>query len=409
MDNISRIDAVMVVDDSTVQRQYAVSLFVGQGAGTVTEAANGQEALDMLLKLKKLPSLLVLDLEMPRMDGVECMQKLHANNIRLPIVIVSSREPALLTSVETIATHLGMPLLAVLQKPLRQENVTEVIRLLGQIQPAENKKQSGRQPALTEQELREALENNELVAYYQPKVDIRTGIIKGAEALARLQSVKHGFVTPDRFITVAEKHGLINAMTLQMIEQAMQQVVRWNERALPLKIAVNLSALSLDDPDFLQQIMALQEKYQVDPAQLVFEITESAVVSGTGPSLGALARLRLKGFGLSIDDYGTGFSSMQQLTMVPFTELKVDRSFVDGAHEKEHLRVLLQSALDMAHKLKLVTVAEGIETMEDWRLLQASGCHIGQGFLIGKPMPASEFPVWLKEHHRRLDSLQEKK
>lgn len=403
MDKIIR--SVMVVDDSSVQRQYAAGLFSALGVETVIEAANGQEALDMLEKMATLPALLVLDLEMPQMDGVECMQQMHQKKIQLPTVIVSSREPTLLTSVETVASNLGIQLLAVLQKPLREEKVLSILAMLKDKKPATRKKASSKQALLSEADLKEVIARREVMAYYQPKVDIRTGILKGAEALARIQSDKLGFVTPDRFIPVAEKHGLINALTLQMVEQAMEQVIKWNERALMLKVAINLSALSLDDPAFLQQIMALQEKYQVAAEQIVFEITESVVVSNAGHSLSALARLRLKGFGLSIDDYGTGFSSMQQLAMVPFTELKVDRSFVDGAHEKEHLRVILQSALDMANRLHLVTVAEGIETMEDWRLLQGFGCAIGQGYLIGKPMPAAEFPAWLKQYHHRLPDL----
>jgi EAL domain-containing protein (putative c-di-GMP-specific phosphodiesterase class I) len=124
-----------------------------------------------------------------------------------------------------------------------------------------------------------------------------------------------------------------------------------------------------------------------------------------GAALGVLAHLRLKGFGLSIDDYGTGFSSMQQLARIPFTELKIDRSFVHGAHQRTNLRVILQSALDMARQLDLVTVAEGIETLEDWRLLQECGCGIGQGYLIARPVPASEIPAWLRSHQSRLPEL----
>ena len=138
---------------------------------------------------------------------------------------------------------------------------------------------------------------------------------------------------------------------------------------------------------------------------MVLEITESSVVTYLGEALGVLARLRMRGFGLSIDDYGTGFSSMQQLARIPFTELKIDRSFVHGAHRQDNLRVILQSALDMSRRLGLVTVAEGIETIEDWLLLQQFGCTVGQGWLIGKPMPADELLPWLKTQQPRLAGL----
>jgi EAL domain-containing protein (putative c-di-GMP-specific phosphodiesterase class I) len=138
---------------------------------------------------------------------------------------------------------------------------------------------------------------------------------------------------------------------------------------------------------------------------VVWEVTESSLAADFGMALGNLAQLRLKGFGLSIDDYGTGFASMQQLSRIPFTELKVDRSFVHGAHQREHLRVILQSALDMARNMNLVTVAEGIETAEDWKLLQEFGCTLGQGYFAAKPMPGEVLPGWIKENKARLRGL----
>jgi len=249
------------------------------------------------------------------------------------------------------------------------------------------------------------MRNGELTAYYQPKVDMRTGMLKGVEALARWIHPTMGFIPPDRFIPLAEQGGLIHELTLNMLAKAMAQAALWNERGLPLKVAVNLSPLSLDMPDFVQKMSDLLAQHALLADQIVLEITESSVVANLGSALGTLARLRLKGFGLSIDDYGTGFSSMQQLARIPFTELKIDRSFVHGAHQRQNLRVILQSALDMARRLELVTVAEGVETMEDWRLLQESGCLLGQGYLIAKPMDAKDFPIWLKGHHRRLPEL----
>jgi EAL domain-containing protein (putative c-di-GMP-specific phosphodiesterase class I) len=137
----------------------------------------------------------------------------------------------------------------------------------------------------------------------------------------------------------------------------------------------------------------------------VLEITENSVVDCMGVALGVLARLRLKGFRLSIDDYGTGFSSMQQLARIPFTELKIDRAFVHGAARRTNLRVILQSALDMSRQLGLVTVAEGIETLPDWQLVRDSGCGVGQGFLISRAMPAEELPAWIASQETRLLEL----
>jgi EAL domain-containing protein (putative c-di-GMP-specific phosphodiesterase class I) len=170
-------------------------------------------------------------------------------------------------------------------------------------------------------------------------------------------------------------------------------------------MAINLSPCLLESTSLVQQIVDLVAHHGLRPEQVTLEITESSVVDCLGAALGVLARLRLKGLGLSIDDYGTGFSSMQQLARIPFNELKIDRSFVRDASRRPNLRVILQSALDMARQLGLSSVAEGIETMEDWKLVQACGCNVGQGWQIARPMPAGDLPRWLRSHQLRLPEL----
>ena len=254
-------------------------------------------------------------------------------------------------------------------------------------------------------EIAGAIARGEIGVHYQPKVDMRTGIVRGVEALARWHRPDHGFVRPDQFIALAEREGLIHELTLAVMEQALAQAAQWNARGLKLSIAINLSPRLLDRTALVEEVLGLVLQHGLQAEQIVLEITETSLVDCMGAALGVLARLRLKGFGLSIDDYGTGFSSMQQLARIPFTELKIDRTFVHGAHQRTNLRVILQSALDMARQLGLVTVAEGVETLEDWRLLQECGCSVGQGYLIAKPMPASEIQQWLKRHQGRLHEL----
>lgn len=398
-----QIESLLIVDDSTVQREHTVGLMRDMGVDLIYEAGNGHEALELLAMLKLPPSLAIIDLEMPGMDGVELIQQLQQSQATFPLIVASSRETSLLSSVETMIQALGMRVLGALQKPLNREKIVAAMKSFDVAASTPQKNDS--LPSICESELAAAMRNGELMAYYQPKVDMRTGMLKGVEALARWIHPTMGFIPPDRFIPLAEQGGLIHELTLNMLAKAMAQAALWNERGLPLKVAVNLSPLSLDMPDFVQKMSDLLAQHALLADQIVLEITESSVVANLGSALGTLARLRLKGFGLSIDDYGTGFSSMQQLARIPFTELKIDRSFVHGAHQRQNLRVILQSALDMARRLELVTVAEGVETMEDWRLLQESGCLLGQGYLIAKPMDAKDFPIWLKGHHRRLPEL----
>ncbi|MFY9512963.1 MAG: EAL domain-containing protein, partial [Rubrivivax sp.] len=275
----------------------------------------------------------------------------------------------------------------------------------GQVRGAQAVRAGGATLQVGPEALAAAIDAGEIGLHYQPKVDMATGLVRGVEALARWQRPGIGPVPPDVFVALAEQEDLIHPLTLCVLQQALAQAAAWNARGLKLSMAVNLSPRLLDRAALVDEVTDLVLQQGLRTEQVVLEITESSVAGGMGAALGVLARLRLKGFGLSIDDYGTGFASMQQLARIPFTELKIDRSFVHGAHQREPLRVILQSALEMSRRLGLVTVAEGIETLQDWRLLQEFGCSIGQGYLIGRPMPAADLPRWLKKHQAALNDL----
>ncbi len=400
------VGSLLIVDDSAVQRAHAVALCRELGMRMIYEASSGAEALELLSLLVLPPDLLIVDLEMPRMDGVQLIEKLHERGMRIPMIVASGRETALIQSVETMARNLGLPVLAGLQKPLCSATMLGALMRLDQ-QPGTLRESIDvdTASALGRQALASAIEAGEIGVHYQPKVDMRTGIVRGVEALARWQHATEGAVRPDHFVALAEREGLIHDLTLAVMDKALAQASAWNAHGLRLSVAVNLSPRLLDQPSLVDEITRLAAAHGLHPEQVMLEITESSVVDCMGAALGVLARLRLKGFGLSIDDYGTGFSSMRQLARIPFTELKIDRSFIHGAHQRTNLRVILQSALDMSRQLGLVSVAEGIETMEDWRLLQECGCNIGQGYLIARPMPAEEMPRWLKRHQGAIVEL----
>lgn len=394
-------ESMLVIDDSAVQRRHAVALCREAGVQQVYEASNGAEALDVLASLPALPAVLMVDLEMPGMNGVELIQNLQKRHITVPVILASSRESPLINAVETMTQYLGIEVLASLQKPLHLAQVAAALSGRNSKQPVPVQNQA----RFSINDLRNAIRDGEIQAHYQPKLDVRTGVLKGVEALARWIQPDGSMITPDRFIPVAEQYGLIYDLTLAMTEQACAQAAIWNQRGLRLSMAINLSPHQLDSDRFVDDISSLIERHAIRADQVVWEITESSVVANLGAALGVLARMRLKGFGLSIDDYGTGFSSMQQLARIPFTELKVDRSFVHGAAERDHLRVILQSALEMANRLHLVTVAEGVERLEDWRLLQDFGCVQAQGYLIARPMPGNEIPDWLRNNAKHLALL----
>jgi EAL domain-containing protein (putative c-di-GMP-specific phosphodiesterase class I)/CheY-like chemotaxis protein len=398
----SQIESVLIVDDSNVQREHITLLCRKLGIPTVHTANNGSEALELLTGPTPAPGLLIVDLEMPTMDGAQLLEQLQRRDISIPIIVASSRDRALIEFVGDMGRVLGLDVIDALQKPLKLDTLRQSLRKLG----ATTRRPSTRiAPPPSAGALAGAIENGELLVHYQPKVDIRTGMVRGVEALARWCHPTLGFVAPGDFIPLAEQNNLIHPLTMRVMNDAMSQTADWMARGLHLSLAINLSPLLLERSDLMEEISSLQQCYGLSADQVVFEITESTLVNQAGFALGVLARLRLKGFGLSIDDYGTGFSSMQQLTRIPFTELKIDRSFVHNAHERANLQVILGSAVDMASKLGITTVAEGVEKLQDWRLLQEYGCALGQGFLVAKPMPGQELMPWLKAHRARRTEL----
>jgi EAL domain-containing protein (putative c-di-GMP-specific phosphodiesterase class I)/CheY-like chemotaxis protein len=395
--------SVLVVDDSRVQREHIASLCHGLGVEQVHLAEHGADALAVLARLATPPEAMVIDLEMPVMDGVELIQQMRLLALQIPFVVASTREATLVQSVETMARLQGLPVVRGLCKPLSEAALREALGLVGQIRRAAAP--GGSDAPIDPAALAHAIASGAIVPYYQPKIDACTGVIRGVEVLARWLDPALGNPVPDRFIAAAEAEGQIHALTLAIARQAFKQAAHWNARGLVLSLAVNLSPKLLAHAALVDELAALAQQHGLPAQQVVFEITEGSVVAAPGVSLGTLARLRMKGFGLSIDDYGTGFSSLQRLARVPWTELKIDRSFVDGAHRHAHQRAILQSAIEMASRLQLVSVAEGVETLEDWRLLQSFGCTVGQGWLFGRAMPASELPAWLKQHAARLPQL----
>ncbi|HEX7686907.1 MAG TPA: EAL domain-containing response regulator [Burkholderiaceae bacterium] len=402
----SSIVSLLIVDDNPVQRMQVSALCRELGVPMIYEAGSGREALDLIALLVLPPDLIIVDLEMPAMDGVEFIECLHERGLDVPLIVASSREVVLIQTVETMARNLGMPVLAALRKPLRSDQLRPAFERWNRERRDDGTRPSGAEPLeLPRDELARAIAGGAIKVWYQPKVDMARGKVTGVEALSRWTHPQLGRIGPDRFVALAEREGLIRELTFHVLGTAVAQAARWNALGLPLSLAVNLSPTLLEVPGLVQRIVEMVEREGLPPRQLVLEITESSVVDCMGAALGVLARLRLQGFGLSIDDYGTGFSSMQQLARIPFSELKIDRSFVHGAHQRTNLRVILQSALTMAHQLGLVTVAEGIETVEDWCLVRDSGCTLGQGWLVAPALAAHELPDWIRAHEPRVLSL----
>lgn len=400
---LQTIDSVLIVDDSGVQRGIGAALCRELRIPRVHEAGNGREALTLLDQLPAAPALLIIDLEMPTMDGPELLSALGGRGTRAPIILASSRERALMNSVQDMGTALGLRIVGALQKPLTLASLGALLR--NKLEPAVEKSEPAQHPRVDPESLRAALARDDITVHYHPQVEIDTGRIRGVEALARWHDERRGWIAPDAFIPVAEQHGLIRELTLRVMDAAMGQTALWCRHGLDLSIAINLSPILLERGELVQEISELQQRHGLRAEQIVLEVTESSLLRDLAIALGVLTRLRLRGFRLSLDDYGTGFSSMQQLARIPFTELKIDRTFVHGAHERDSLQVILRSALEMASQLGIETVAEGVECLQDWQLLRQYGCKLAQGWLLAKAMPGEQLEGWIPTLQRRRPEL----
>ena len=252
-------------------------------------------------------------------------------------------------------------------------------------------------------ELSNAIEHNEFVVHYQPKVDLRTGEVKGVEALLRWDHPLRKLIPPDEFIPLAEHTGLIEALTTYVLNEAMRQLAVWRDQGLDLKMAVNLSTRSLLNATFPDEVSKALKTWRVPPSSLQLEITEHTILADPTGAAGVLSTLSNMGVELSIDDFGTGYSSFVQLRRLPLTELKIDKSFVMNMTVDENDAVIVQSLIELGRNLGLNVVAEGVETEQIWNSLAAIGCDYAQGFYSSRPMPPDQLVRWLNVMAHSVD------
>ena len=250
-------------------------------------------------------------------------------------------------------------------------------------------------------ELRSAIEDDQLVLYYQPKALVRTGEITGAEALVRWDHPEHGLIPPDEFIPLAEQGGLIGPLATWVLNEALGQLRRWQDSGRELEIAINLSSRNLYDSHLVDTVSALLDKWSIDPGALKVELTETAIMDDPQVALRALTQLHEMGVKIAIDDFGTGYSSLGYLTKLPVDEIKIDRSFVADMTENRDDAFIVRSTVDLGHNLGLEVVAEGVEDRRTWDLLGLLGCDVAQGYFLSRPVPAPDLTVSLKRRNRR--------
>jgi diguanylate cyclase (GGDEF)-like protein len=259
--------------------------------------------------------------------------------------------------------------------------------------------QSAFERLVLENELRDAVNHDQLVVYYQPKVLMTDGACAGAEALVRWQHPTAGLLSPGAFIEAAEECGLIGEIGDWVLRHACKEAAAWRERGLEIPVAVNVSAMQFERAGFADSVLAALEEAQLPPHLLELELTESIAMENPERVIEQVQPLRDRGVNFAIDDFGTGHSSLSYLTRMPFDVFKIDQSFVRDMTTDHHARIVVETILAMAKSLKLETVAEGVETAEQLNMLRAQGATLAQGFLFGRPMPVEDFVAFASESH----------
>ncbi len=339
---------------------------------------------------------MVLDLNMPSMDGVEVIRRLGQTGQSINLILVSGYDKGVLHAAEKLAQEHHLNVVGSLTKPLQ---ISEFIKMLASIDadmPVKNQRSEFEQNLITPDEILEGIQQNQMELFYQPQIDLKTNELKGVEALIRWHHPSRGLVPPGLFIEIAEKAGLMEELTSCVIDMAVKQSNKWKKTGLDITISVNVSAENITGLSLPEHLSELIKDHDLNPQSIILEITESALMGSLKTSLDILTRLRMKGFHLSIDDFGTGNSSLVLLHRVPFTELKIDMSFVRFMDRDVDAYAIVETCVMLAHKLHMKVVAEGIENQTIKKSLVKMGCDIGQGYDIGRPMPAPELAEWIE-------------
>ncbi len=348
--------------------------------------------------------IILLDLNMPDMDGIEVMRTLYDKGCMPTYILVSGFDERVLHSAKQFADAKNILVAKKLSKPI---NTKEFIHYISQLhietrlqltktcvaqQPATNIKQS-----LSLEQLKIAIRENQLVLFYQPKLNIKSAKVVGFEALVRLQHPELGLIFPDQFIAMAEQNDLISELTYEVFRLATEDYLHFRAAGINPGISINISAQDLLDLSMPERFAALAKAKNIPPEVITIELTETAILKSVSDSLDILNRLRMKGFFLSIDDFGTGYSSLVQLYQAPFTELKIDQHFVMRILEDDEALSIVKICILLAKELKMTSIAEGIESQEIWDKLEQLGCDLAQGYLISKPVPVDACCEWVAQ------------
>ena len=395
---------ILLVDDDPFALKLVGHQLAQLGYVHVHPFDRPEEALATLATDVAAFDLVLLDLQMPGIDGIEFVRHLAALKFAGGVALISGEDDRVLQATFRLASAHNLAVVGALHKPVTPGQLEVLLGALTRaaVQHPRARVDHKTYPAAR---LAQAISSGELRNVYQPKVELATGRLVGMETLVRWQHPEDGLVFPDQFITLAEEQGLIEELTRVVLEGAIKQSQEWDAAGIRVHVGVNVSMDNLSDLDFPDMVERALLASGMPNRSLVLEVTESRLMTNAVASLDILARLRLKRISLSIDDFGTGHSSLAQLCDIPFDELKVDRGFVHGASSDPAKHAILDASIALARQLGMRTVAEGVEDRADWDFLRRSGCDVAQGYFVAKPMAPQELAAWIVQWEVRAPSL----
>jgi two-component system, sensor histidine kinase and response regulator len=392
---------VLCVDDEELVLDVIEGVLATIGIVSVQRQKDARQALLMIDQGEEF-DLLISDLNMPGMDGIEFLRHLAARDFRGGIAIISGEDRRTLDVVDSLARAHNLNFIGALQKPITASSIHKLLDEYYRRADMGHRASSTQVVQIDVAEIRAGMQAGQFDVMFQPKVSVKTRKVVGAEALVRWLHPKHGLLVPDSFVPIAEKGGVIHELTGIVCSLTVNAVAAWEAGQEDINISFNAAVDDLNDISLPEFIVETVDAAGLSPDRLTLEVTESRVMYKLTLVLDTLARLRLKGVKLSIDDFGTGFSSLEQLKRCPFTEMKIDKAFVTGAANDGASHAILETSISLARKLDLHVVAEGVESQDDWDLIAELGCDEAQGYFIAQPMAAEDFPEWRASWESRI-------
>lgn len=382
----------LVVEDHDFQRHALIQLLTKLGALAVHGAQDGASALQVIRDPDRPLDIVISDLSMPGMDGVELIRHLSGTDRHPALILFSSVDAPLLASVASMAQAYSVDLLGAIGKPATAAKLAPMVELY-QSRRSRLASAAAHGVEFSHGEIAQAWESDAFELFLEPRVDLRTHALVGAQASMCWRHPARGILTPAVFMPALRAHGLNDDLVWLMLHKSAAQCSALHQRGLRLKVAVNLSFDSMTDIHLAPRVQTAIREH-IAPQYMVLGITESSVDTDVGKALENLVRLRFAGFGLSIVDFGTGKMSQEQLARIAFTELVIHRTLVSDVWRNQSARAGLATGLGLAKEMGLLTVADGVQTREDWEFVRQWGCDAGQGGYIAPLMLLEAFIEW---------------